>query len=76
VTPTPELQAAIEAEARRAPAVPRSELVVRLALRGARATDHDRAARRARRRQALHETRGTFAYPDGYLDDLREDWDR
>ncbi len=76
VTPTPELHAAIESELRRRPGASRSEIVLGLALRGLAGAVDDVAARRAARRLAIEETRGLLDYPDGYLTELRRDWDR
>ena len=76
VTPTPELHAAIEAERRRRPGASRSEIVLGLALRGLARVDDDAVARRSARRLAIEETRGLLDYPDGYLTELRRDWER
>ena len=76
VTPTPELQAAIEGELARRPGMSRSEVVLGFALRGIARTADDAAERRAARRRALEETRGMIDYPPGYLAELRRDSDR
>ncbi|MFT4229328.1 MAG: hypothetical protein QM602_03460 [Microbacterium sp.] len=76
VTQTEPVARALDVAAREWPGVPRSELVARLLVRGGASVEAARAARRAERRKALLESRGTFAdaYPPGYLDELRKDW--
>lgn len=77
VTQTPALREALELAAEEWPGVPRSELVARLAIEGARVLVGAREDRRIARRKALDETRGIFGtdvYPPGYLEELRQDW--
>lgn len=76
MTQTPELAAGLELAAKEWPGASRSELVARLAEAGSETLAAKRAARRAERRKVLLETRGKYAaaYPEGYLEDLREDW--
>lgn len=76
VTQTPPVAHALEVAAQEWPGVPRSELIARLLSAGARSVEAARDERRARHRRVLEETRGSFrdAYPQGYLEDLREDW--
>ena len=53
----------------------RAQLLVRLALSAADAETQAQEVLRKRRLAALERlTSGDFAYPPGYLADLREDW--
>jgi hypothetical protein len=74
VTQTPPVTRALEIAAKEWPGVPRSELITRLLTAGAQSVEGARAERRAARRKALEETRGTIDYPPRYLEDLRRDW--
>ena len=72
ITESDELAQALDAAARRWPREPRGRLLVRLVDAGARAlADQDED-----RRAAVRRTSGalTGAYPEGYLDLLRDDW--
>jgi uncharacterized protein YfiM (DUF2279 family) len=75
VTETDELAAALDAAAARWPGLSRAQLLVRLALTAA--DDEVRATQELRdhRLAALDRlASGDFAYPEGYLAELREDW--
>ncbi|KNY07008.1 hypothetical protein [Microbacterium sp. GCS4] len=74
VTQSTKLRDALELAEAEWPGLPKSELVGRLAILGAESLTSQRSARRAARRAALEATRGTIAYPAGYLDELRKDW--
>lgn len=74
VTQTPHLRDALELAEQEWPGLPKSELVARLAALGAETLAGRRSVKRAARRAALEATRGTIAYPSGYLADLRKDW--
>jgi hypothetical protein len=76
VTETEVLSEALDAAAVRWPGVSRSQLLVRLALAGHRASQQARDERRLRRLAALHKHSGalTGAYGPDYLQRLREDW--
>jgi len=75
VTETDDLAAALDAAAVRWPGLSRAQLLVRLALSAADAETHAQEALRGRRVAALERlASGDFAYPAGYLADLREDW--
>jgi len=72
VTVTPDLAAALATARTLWPDLPASQQVVSLATAGAAYL----ADRHELRYQALQETQGILqdAYPPGYLDDLRQDW--
>lgn len=74
VTQTPAVARALEVAEKEWPGLPRSELLARLAERGAESVESARARRREERRKALRETQGTIDYPPGYLEELRKDW--
>ena len=75
VTETDDLAAALDAAALRWPGLSRAQLLVRLALSAADAEAQAQEVLRKRRLAALERlTSGDFAYPPGYLADLREDW--
>ncbi|WP_157981542.1 hypothetical protein [Protaetiibacter intestinalis] len=76
VTRTPRVDQALELAAAEWPGVPRAELVTRLLEEGAASLSATGTARRAQRRAALEQTRGSLAavFPPGYLEELREDW--
>jgi hypothetical protein len=75
VTETDDLAAALDAAAIKWPGLSRAQLLVRLALSAADAEAQAQEVLRKRRLAALERlTSGDFAYPPGYLADLREDW--
>ncbi|MBD0021429.1 MULTISPECIES: hypothetical protein [Gordonia] len=74
ISETASVTRALETAAQEWPDVPRSELISRLIVAGATTLAATRDARQADRRRALLQVRGSIAYPDGYLGDLREDW--
>jgi hypothetical protein len=76
VTETDDLAAALDAAATRWPDLSRAQLLVRLALEGQRAAERAGDERRRRRLAALRDHSGalTGAYPDDYLERLREEW--
>jgi len=75
VTETDDLAAALDAAAIKWPGLSRAQLLVRLALSAADAEAQAQEVLRRRRLAALERlTSGDFAYPPGYLADLREDW--
>jgi len=75
ITETDDLAAALDAAATRWPDLSRAQLLVRLALTAADAEVRAAQDQRARRLAAHNRlTSGEFAYPEGYLAELREDW--
>ena len=78
VTETDELAAALADAARLWPNLSRSQLLVRLALKGHAAALAAQDERRRRRRDAVRAHSGTLtgAYGSGYRDQLRDDWPR
>jgi len=74
VTQTPPVEKALEVAEKEWPGAPRSELITRLMTAGAESIAAARAERRAARRKALEESRGTIDYPPNYLKDLRKEW--
>ena len=76
VTETPEIRHALDVAAQAWPEASRSELVLRLFLRGAEAIDSETGRRKAGRRQAVDASAGRLdaAYEPGYLEELRAEW--
>lgn len=76
VTLTPEVQEAMAVAEQMWPGSYRSELATRLILRGREALADAGVEQRDRRRQAIADALGSVhdAYPEGYLEQLREDW--
>lgn len=76
VTETPEIRRALDIAARAWPEASRSELVLRLFLRGAEAIDAEQGQRRAKRRHAIDASAGSLdvAYEPGELERLRSEW--
>ena len=76
VTVTEEVAAALALARQRWPQSSKSELMARLAVIARSAMEDEAAQRRAIRRRAIDQAKGSFrdTYPDGYLDDLRADW--
>jgi hypothetical protein len=76
VTETDDLASALDAAAERWPDLSRPQLLVRLALEGARVAAHERAEHGRRRLAALHAHSGvaTGVYESGYRERLREEW--
>ena len=73
ITETDDLAAALDAAAGRWPDLSRPQLLVRLALAAAEPLSAENM--RERRLAALERlASGEFAYPPGYLAELREDW--
>jgi len=76
VTETPEIRHALDIAAQAYPDASRSELVLRLFLRGAEAIDAEHGERIERRREAVDASAGSLdvAYEPGYLEELRREW--
>lgn len=76
VTETDELTAVLDAASARWPDLSRAQVLVRLALEGSRAAEHEHDERRRRRLAILRERSGmlTGAYGPDYLYRLRQDW--
>ena len=73
ITETDDLAAALDAAAARWPDLSRPQWLVRLALAAAEPLNAEQ--QRKRRLAALERlASGEFAYPSGYLAELREDW--
>lgn len=77
ITETEDIGAAIDLAAQRWPDEPRSDLMRRLILTGARALAESPIERTLEIETALQSLASLGdAYPPGYLDRLRADWDR
>ncbi len=76
VTESDELATALDEASTRWPDLSRSQALVRLALEGSRAAQHEHDERHRRRLAALHKGSGVLAgaYGSEYLDELRQDW--
>lgn len=76
VTRTPEVEGALDVAARLWPTASLSERLARLAALGAQSVSGAEETVRRHRREALDRLRDLTAdlYPEGYLEDLREDW--
>lgn len=76
VTETDELARALDAAARRWPELSRPQLLVRLALKGAEASERVQEQRRERRLAVVRRHSGslTGSYKTDYLRRLREEW--
>jgi len=74
VTATPPVAEALRVAAEQWPDLPRSEQIARLLNEGAKAVSAAAHTRRVQRTVALHESAGIVAYPQGYLEDLRDEW--
>lgn len=76
ITETPEVAAGLDAGQRRWPGLSRGKVASLLVAEAGRGADGERAERTARRRDALHDPPSavTAWHPDGYLEDLRQDW--
>jgi hypothetical protein len=76
VTETEELEAALDAAARRLPGKSRSQLLVQLALEGHHAAQQAHDERHRRRLAAVHANSGalTGTYGADYLGRLRGEW--
>lgn len=76
VTETPEIRHALDIAAQAWPDASRSELVLRLFLRGAEAIDSEAEQGHEQRRAAVDASEGSLdvAYEPGYLEELRTEW--
>ena len=76
VTETDDLAAALDVAARRWPDLSRPQLLVRLAMEGARADAREQDDRHRRRLSALqaHSGAATGIYGPDYLERLRQEW--
>ncbi len=78
LTETDEVAGALDDAARRWPEdrSARGKLLMRLVREGHRAIAGEREAEARRRREAVRRTEGalTGSYPEGYLEQLRDDW--
>lgn len=77
VTETDEIAAAVETGLKEWPELSRSDVIRELILKGAEAVHMSAAERILAFELALKELRSlNIHYPKGYLEDLRQDWDR
>lgn len=75
ITETDDIAAALDSAAQRWPNEPRSELVRKLVVQGARSLEFSAVERALEIELALHELADLGdAYPAGYLEKLRQDW--
>ncbi len=76
VTETEAVAHAIDLAAERWPNESRSRLLQRVLALGSDALQKEIAAEASKRLAAIHATAGKYAkaFPDGYLEELREDW--
>ncbi len=77
ITETDEIAAALDLAAKHWPDEPRSDLMRRLIVRGARALAESPIERTLEIEAALQSLADLSpCYPEGYLDELRSDWER
>ena len=77
ITETDEIAAALDLAAKHWPDEPRSDLMRHLIVRGARALAESPIERTLEIEKALQSLAGlSECYPEGYLDALRDDWER
>lgn len=77
ITETDDIAAALDLASERWPDEPRSDLMRRLILTGARALSESPIERTLEIESALHHLAALAdAYPPGYLEGLRADWER
>lgn len=77
ITETDDISAALDLAAERWPDEPRSDLMRRLIVTGARALSESPIERTLEIESALQSLAGLAdAYPPGYLERLRADWER
>jgi hypothetical protein len=76
VTETPAVAHALAVARRKWPGRSRSALLASLAAEGAKAIEQDEKEHREARRELVERLAGGFdeAFPDGYLEELRQDW--